>query len=169
MKPLIQTITGFFNQATWLHLWFNLIQLQSSPAIYWLWNIQKCTEWESYWKLLAAIRNTISFRIVIGCMCHSVPMENFISFPFMFIVKKSQSRDIIHEVSSAHTVMKSKMTAIKPAWCCKSPSAHCMNSQPPKSFLDTRCSRGWIWRRTSYTRNLLFKEMKQNEQTNKQN
>lgn len=41
-------------------------------------------------------------------------MENFVSFPLMLIVKKSQTANIIHEVSSVHTAMKSKMTAIKP-------------------------------------------------------
>lgn len=101
-------------------------------------------------------------------MCHSVPTENFISFPFMLIAKKRQTRDIIHNVSPGHTAMKSKMTAIKPGWCCNSPPAHCTDSQPAESFLDSRCSRGWMWGRTSTPETSgLRKWNKMNKQTNK--
>lgn len=34
-------------------------------------------------------------------MCRSVPMKNCVSFLFMIIIKASQTRDIIHQVSSA--------------------------------------------------------------------
>lgn len=87
----------------------------------------------------------------------------------MLIVKRSQTK-VIHKVSSAHTAMKSKMTAIKPGWCSKSPSARSMKSQPAKSFLDSRCSRGRIWRRTATPEtSFLRKWNKMNKQTNKIN
>lgn len=52
-------------------------------------------------KIASNSGNTISLCIGIGCMCHSVPMKNCVSFLFMMLIKASQRRVIIHQVSSA--------------------------------------------------------------------